>query len=142
MRERRSSQRRRLTARLPVLLLALAAALAALLGGVGVGQARTAVSLIEVEGGGIRIGFDGERALHFTERTAAPMRKVFITWMTTSAPGSGRFLTTVHDENGSTQPQGEAAHVAGTFKNRMRQLSSGGVWGSSTSNVAWARITG
>ena len=51
-------------------LLALAAALAVLLvGNVDVGQAQTAASLIEVEGGGTQIGFDGERALGF--RTAA-----------------------------------------------------------------------
>ena len=44
-------------------LLALAAALAVLLGNMGVGQAQTAASLIEVQGGGTQIGFDGERAL-------------------------------------------------------------------------------
>ena len=50
VRENRSSERRRLTARLPALLLTLAAALAALLLGiVGVGQAQTAASLIEVQ---------------------------------------------------------------------------------------------
>ena len=53
MREHRFPGRRRLTARLPVLLLALAAALSGLLlGSVGVGQAQTAASLIEVQGGG------------------------------------------------------------------------------------------
>ena len=64
MRESRSPGRRRLTARLPVLLPALTAALAALLPG-GVGQAQTGASLIEVEGGGTQIAFDGERALGF-----------------------------------------------------------------------------
>ena len=55
MQENRSSERRRLTPRLAALLLTLAAALAALLlGSVGVGQAQTAASLIEVEGGGNR----------------------------------------------------------------------------------------
>ena len=45
-------------------LLALAAALAVLLvGNVDVGQAQTAASLIEVQGGGTQIGFEGERAL-------------------------------------------------------------------------------
>ena len=53
VRESRSPGRRRLTARLPVLLLALAAALAALLPG-GVGQAQTAASLIEVQAAGSR----------------------------------------------------------------------------------------
>ena len=70
MHENRSSERRRLTPRLAALLLTLAAALAALLlGSVGVGQAQTAASLIEVEGGGTQIGFEGERALGF--RTGA-----------------------------------------------------------------------
>ena len=51
-------------------LLALAAALAVLLvGNVDVGQAQTAASLIEVQGGGTQIHFEGERALGF--RTAA-----------------------------------------------------------------------
>ena len=50
----------------------LAAALAALLlGGVGVGRAQTAVSLIEVEGGGTSIGFDGERALGIATAASA-----------------------------------------------------------------------
>ena len=62
MRENRSPERRRLTPRLAALLLTLAAALAALLPG-GVGQAQTAASLIEVQGGGTKIGFEGERAL-------------------------------------------------------------------------------
>ena len=66
MQENRSSELRRLTPRLAALLLTLAAALAALLlGSVGVGQAQTAASLIEVMGGGTQIGFEGERALGF-----------------------------------------------------------------------------
>ena len=219
MRERRSSQRRRLTARLPVLLLALAAALAALLlGGVGVGQAQTAVSLIEVEGGGTQIGFEGERALGIetaasagagfdgwvvTEvelrirpddgtgaiRTATPPglaicesdndgdpsgtcfhltapRRVQIPAGTTTgqevtytAPGYGHFLTTGSNytlhftENGSfgangvhnldaSDNDGEAVFVAGSFRNAMRELKGDGTWGSSSTNVAWARITG
>ena len=68
----RSSERRRLTPGLAALLLALAAALTALLlGNVGVGQAQTAASLIEVEGGGTQIGFEGERALGFATATSA-----------------------------------------------------------------------
>ena len=82
MRERRSSQRRRLTARLPVLLLALAAALAALLlGSVGVGQAQTAVSLIEVQGGGIPISIGGERASPI--ETAASAGAAYDGWVVT-----------------------------------------------------------
>ena len=82
MQKNRSSELRRLTARLPVLLLALAAALAGLLlGSVGVGQAQTAASLIEVEGGGTRIGFEGERALGF--RTAASAGTGFNGWLVT-----------------------------------------------------------
>ena len=82
MQKNRSSELRRLTARLPVLLLALAAALAGLLlGSVGVGQAQTAASLIEVEGGGTRIGFEGERALGF--RTAASAGTGFDGWLVT-----------------------------------------------------------
>ena len=219
MREHRSSGRPRLTARLPVLLLALTAALAAvLLGGVGVGRAQTAVSLVEVEGGGTQIAFDGERALGIataasagtgndgwlvtevelrirpdagtgTDRTATPPGlaicesdadgdpdgtcypliapgAVEIPVATTTGqevtyatPGSGHFLTagmnyTLHfTENGSTHANGlhhldasgndgEAAHVAGTFRNALRELRSDGTWGSSSSNVAWARITG
>ena len=219
MREHRSSGRRRLTARLPVPLLALAAALAALLlGGVGVGQAQTAVSLIEVMGGGRSIGFEGERALGIataasagtgfdgwvvTEvelrirpddgtgaiRTATPPglaicesdadgdpsgtcfhltapRRVQIPAGTTTgqevtytAPGYGHFLTTGSNytlhftENGSfgangvhnldaSDNDGEAVFVAGSFRNAMRELRSDGTWGPSTTNVAWARITG
>ena len=82
MQENRSSERRRLTPRLAVLLLTLAAALAALLlGGVGVGHAQTAASLIEVEGGGTQIGFEGERALGF--RTAASAGTGFDGWLVT-----------------------------------------------------------
>ena len=82
MQGNRSSERRRLTARLPVLLLALAAALAALLlGGVGVGQAQTAVSLIEVEGGGTQIGFGGERASPI--ETAASAGAAYDGWVVT-----------------------------------------------------------
>ena len=221
MHENRSSERRRLTPRLAALLLTLAAALAALLlGSVGVGQAQTAISLIEVEGGGEQIGFEGERALGFktdasagtgydgwvvTEvelrirpddgtgaiRTATPPglalceatssgdpdpngtcfhltapRRVQIPAGTTTgqevtytAPGYGHFLATNTEytlhftENGSTRADGvhnldasgndgEAAHVAGAFANIMRQLNSDGTWGPSTTNVAWARITG
>ena len=215
----RSSGRRRLTPRLPVLLLTLAAALAGLLlGGVGVGQAQTAASLIEVEGGGTQIGFEGERALGIataasagtgydgwlvTEvelrirpddgtgaiRTAtppglaiceadsdgdpsgtcfhltAPRRVQIPTAMTTgqevtyTAPAYGHFLTTGSDytlhftENGSfgangvhnldaSGNDGEVTSVAGTFGNAMRELKSDGTWGASSTNVAWARITG
>ena len=217
MRESRSSGRRRLTARLAALLLTLAAALALLLPG-GVGQAQTAASLVEVEGGGTQIAFDGERALGIataasagtgndgwlvtevelrirpddgtgTDRTATPPGLAICesdadgdpdgtcypliapgaveipTAMTTgqevtyATPGSGHFLTagtnyTLHfTENGSTHANGlhhldasgndgEAAHVAGTFRNALRELRSDGTWGSSSSNVAWARITG
>ena len=80
LRLNRSSERRRLTLRLAALLLALAAALAALLPG-GVGQAQTAVSLIEVEGGGIRIGFEGERALGI--ETAASAGPAYDGWVVT-----------------------------------------------------------
>ena len=221
MHENRSSERRRLTPRLAALLLTLAAVLAALLlGSVGVGQAQTATTLIEVEGGGEQIGFEGERALGFrtgtsagtgydgwvvTEvelrirpddgtgaiRTATPPglalceatssgdpdpngtcfhltapRRVQIPAGTTTgqevtytAPGYGHFLATNTEytlhftENGSTRADGvhnldasgndgEAAHVAGAFANIMRQLNSDGTWGPSTTNVAWARITG
>ena len=45
------------------------------------GQAQTAVSLIEVEGGGTRIGFEGERALGF--RTAASAGTGFDGWLVT-----------------------------------------------------------
>ena len=47
----------------------------------GVGQAQTAVSLIEVEGGGSQIGFEGERALGF--RTAASAGTGFDGWVVT-----------------------------------------------------------
>ncbi len=78
----RSSERRRLTPGLAALLLALAAALTALLlGNVGVGQAQTAASLIEVEGGGTQIGFEGERALGF--RTAMSAGTGFNGWLVT-----------------------------------------------------------
>ena len=81
MRESRSSGRRRLTLRLAALLLPLAAALAALLGSVGVGQAQTAVSLIEVMGGGISIGFEGERVLGI--ETAASAGAAYDGWLVT-----------------------------------------------------------
>ena len=82
MHENLSSERRQLTPRLAVLLLTLATALAALLlGNVGVGQAQTAASLIEVEGGGTQIGFEGERALGF--RTAASAGTSFDGWLVT-----------------------------------------------------------
>ena len=82
MHENRSSERRRLTPRLAALLLTLAAALAALLlGSVGVGQAQTAASLIEVEGGGTQIGFEGERALGFA--TAASAGTGYDGWVVT-----------------------------------------------------------
>ena len=217
MRESRSPGRRRQTARLPVLLLALTAALAALLPG-GVGQAQTAASLIEVEGGGTQIAFDGERALGIataasagtgndgwvvtevelrirpddgtgTIRTATPPGLAICESdddgdpdgtcypliapgavqipvgtttgqeVTYATPGSGHFLTagtnyTLHfTENGSTNTgglhhldasgnDGEAAHVAGTFRNALRELKSDGTWGGSSTNVASARITG
>ena len=79
MHKNRSSERRRLTPRLAVLLLTLAAAL--LLSSVGVGQAQTSQSLIEVEGGGTQIGFDGERALGF--RTAASVGTGYDGWVVT-----------------------------------------------------------
>ena len=221
MHENLSSERRQLTPRLAVLLLTLATALAALLlGNVGVGQAQTAASLIEVEGGGTQIGFEGERALGFrtaasagtgfdgwlvtevelrirpddgtgTIRTAtppglaiceatssgdphpngtcypltAPTTVQIPTGMTTgqevtyTATGYGHFLATDTEytlhftENGSTHANGvhnldasgndgEAVHVAGAFANVMRELGPGDVWGGSTSNVAWTRITG
>ena len=63
------------------MLLPLAAALAALLGSVGVGQAQTAVSLIEVMGGGISIGFEGERALGI--ETAASAGAAYDGWLVT-----------------------------------------------------------
>ena len=82
MRLHRSSGHRRLTARLPVLLLALAAALAALLlGSVGVGQAQTAVSLIEVQGGGTQISIRGERASPI--ETAASAGAAYDGWVVT-----------------------------------------------------------
>ena len=82
MQGNRSSERRRLTPRLVALLLTLAAALAVLLvGNVDVGQAQTAASLIEVEGGGSQIGFEGERALGF--RTAASAGTGFDGWLVT-----------------------------------------------------------
>ena len=79
--------------------------------------------------------------------------------VTYTAPGYGHFLTTggnytLHfTENGSTNAMdvhnldasgndGEAVFVAGSFRNTMRELRSDGTWGNSTSNVAWARITG
>ena len=220
MHENRSSERRRLTPRLAALLLTLAAALAALLlGSVGVGQAQTAASLIEVEGGGTQIGFEGERALGFrtgasagtgndgwvvtevelrirpddgtgTIRTATPPGLALCEATSSGDPdpngtcypliapgavqipvgtttgqevtytaiGSGHFLATDTEytlhftENGSTNAggvhhldasdnDGEAVSVAGAFANVMRELM-GGVWQNSTSNVAWARITG
>ena len=217
MRESRSSGRRRLTARLAALLLTLAAALALLLPG-GVGQAQTAASLIEVQGGGIRIGFEGERALGI--ETAASAGAAYDGWLVTevelrirpddptgvirtatppglaicesdadgnpdgtcypliapgaveiptamttgqevayATPGSGYFLTagvnyTLHfTENGSTHPDdvhfldassndGEVTSVAGTFRHAMRKLESDSTWALSTTNIAWARITG
>ena len=82
MHENRSSERRRLTPRLAALLLTLAAALAALLlSSVGGGGAVTADTLIEVDGGGTRIGFEGERALGF--RTAASAGTGFDGWLVT-----------------------------------------------------------
>ena len=82
MHENRSSERRQLTPRLAVLLLTLAAALAALLlGSVGVGQAQTAASLIEVQGGETQIGFEGQGALGFV--TAASAGDGFDGWVVT-----------------------------------------------------------
>ena len=221
MHEERSSERRRLTPRLAALLLTLAAALAALLlSSVGGGGAVTAESLIEVEGGGTQIHFEGERALGF--RTAASAGTGYDGWVVTKvelrirpddgtgairtatppglaiceatsngdpdpngtcyplrapgrvqipagmtngqevtyrAPGPGHFLATATEytlhftENGSTHADGthyldasgndgEAAFVAGAFANIMRELRSDVTWGPSSSNVAWARITG
>ena len=79
--------------------------------------------------------------------------------VTYTAIGSGHFLATESEytlhftENGSTHANGvhnldasadngEAVSVAGAFANIMRELNSVGVWQNSTSNVAWARITG
>ena len=82
MQGNRSSERRRLTPRLVALLLTLAAALAVLLvGNVDVGQAQTAVSLIEVEGGGTQIGFGGERASPI--ETAASAGAAYDGWVVT-----------------------------------------------------------
>ena len=80
LRLNRSSERRRLTLPLAALLLPLAAALAALLPG-GVGQAQTAVSLIEVQGGGIQISIGGERASAI--ETAASAGAAYDGWVVT-----------------------------------------------------------
>ena len=199
------------------MLLALIAAFALLLfGDGGVGRAQTAIALIEVEGGGDSIGFEGERALGFksaasagtgydgwvvtrvelrikpdvgTSRTAtppglaiceadsdgdptgtcyplrAPGRVQIPAAMTNGqevryrAPGPGHFLATGSNytlhftENDSTNTgdihnlvsstnDGEAVSVAGTFKNAMRELKPDGTWGGSSTDIAWARITG
>ena len=62
----RSSERWRFGLRPVAVLLALIATFALLLSGDGgVAHAQTAISLLEVEGGGIQIAFEGERALGF-----------------------------------------------------------------------------
>ena len=215
----RSSERRRLTPRPAVLLLALIATFALLLSGDGgVARAQTAITLIEVQGGGIQIHFAGERALGI--QTASSAGTGYDGWVVTevelriraddgnsgtgtatppglaiceadsdgdptetcypltapaavqipagnttgqvvryTAPGAGHFLTTgtnytLHfTENGSTHANdlhhldasnndGEAVSVAGTFGNAMRELGTNGQWNLSTTNIAWARITG